>query len=283
MILLVLKFRYGVDRVGWAAGGDVVDVERMRKQGINRKRRTHRIRRNWRVQTTFLMASMSIPVLSFLLVNHGLEPFIESLSDVDHISNDADTQAFLGIHTAQRINEIYHKLQELASSNISAACPDFSPNRWKNETSFTAVHNQFSKSLNDFSPVVNELIPDTIEILEAVTKATKEAEETVDYVQSHDWMLIMFLMVLNIINAFFLFGVFLTKNDLDYPVFQAFTGYLLIPAFCVVILASVGTSCLFAAAAISNAGKLSKAIADWSINNPNHCPLDDLFRFLFRW
>ena len=254
-ILLLLKFHYGVDRVGWAAGGDIVDVEYMRKQGISRKRRTHRIRRNWRVQTTFLMASMWIPILSFLLVNHGLEPFIESLSDVDDISNVVDTQAFLGIHTGQRINETYHTLQELVSFDFDAACPSFASSRWNNETRFTVVHKEFSKSLNDFSPAVDELIPDTIETLEAVTKATKEAEEIVDDVLSHDWMLIMFMMILNIINAFFLFGVFLAKNDLDYPVFQAFTGYLLLPAFCLVMLASVGTSCLFAAAAISNAGK----------------------------
>ena len=80
-----------------------------------------------------------------------------------------------------------------------------------------------------------------------------------DFALSHDWTISLFLMVLNTINAFFLVGVFLTKNDLDSPLFHAFLGYLLIPLFCLTVVASVVTSCLFAAAAISNAGKLLKS------------------------
>jgi hypothetical protein len=260
VILFLLKFHYGVDRVGWAAGGDVVDVEYMRKQGISRKHRTQRIRRNWRVQTTFLIASMCIPILSFLLVNHGLEPFIESLTDIDDMANNADTQAYLGIHIGQRITAIYNNLHDLVSHNVTSSCPDLPSILLENETRFTFAHEGLSNSLTALLPVVNETIPTTIEALEAVTTATRKAKDIADFLLGHDWLLIMLLSALNILNAFFLFGVFLTKNDVDYPGFQAFTGYLLLPAFLLALLASVSTSCLFAAAATSNAGECIKLI-----------------------
>lgn len=257
MILLILKVSFGVNRVGWAAGGDIVDVENMRKQQISRSRRKHRIRRNWRVQSTFLVASMWIPVLSFLLANHGLNPFIESLSDVEDVSNDIDTQAYLGIQTGQRIETIYRNLQDLVSFDVGSFCPNLPSSILNNVTHLTEIQKEISNTFNEVSPVVDVFIPGTIETLHAITKTTRKSEEIVDFILGHDWILNMILAAVNIINAFFLFGVFLTKNDIDYPVFQAFTSYLLIPVFCLLVIASVGTSCLFAAAATANAGKLT--------------------------
>ncbi|GAX19261.1 hypothetical protein FisN_4Lu517 [Fistulifera solaris] len=253
VIIFLFKFHYGVDRVGWAAGGDVVDVEYLRKQGISRKHRTQRIHRNWRVQSTFLIASMCIPVLSFLLVNHGLEPFIESLMDIEDMTNDVATQAYIGIYTGQQIDTIYNNLRNLVSHNVTTLCPDFPSSLLNNESRFTVAHEDLSNSLTSLLPVVNETIPITVEVLEAVTTATRKAEDIVDIIRSHDWLLILLLAVLNIINAFFLFGVFLTKNNVGFPVLQAFTGYLLVPSFLLVLLVFVCASGLFAAAAISNA------------------------------
>lgn len=255
MVLLLLKLCCGVESVGWLAGGDIVDVEDMRKQQISRSRRKHRIRRNWRIQSTFLIASMCIPVLSFLLANHGLEPFIKSLSVIEEVSNDVDTRAFVGIQTGKRIKELFQELQNLGSFDIAASCPDFASTYLKNETHLVSIQDELANILSKASPIINEFIPDTIETLYLITKATAKTDEIVDSILSHDWIVIMLLAVVNIINAFFLFGVFLTKNNLDYSVFQAFTGYLLIPVFGLVVIASVGTSCLFTAASISNAGK----------------------------
>lgn len=107
IILFVLKYYYTYEVVGWAAGGDVVNVRYMKKCGIKKSERKRRIIRNWRIQTIFLFCNIMVPPITFCLFEFGINPFILiSLNDIIQVNDMIDSTAYVGISI---INDIIHQ------------------------------------------------------------------------------------------------------------------------------------------------------------------------------
>jgi hypothetical protein len=254
IILLYLKLRYGVDKVGCAAGGGVVDVTTMHQQHISRNWRRDRILRNWRVQSVFMMASMALPVLSFLLANRGLDPVLASLLEVHEISNQVDSLAYIGIQTARRTTGLHQELKQTIEMDLLSFCPNYGEtSRWADEIGLASIKETMASGLEDADKFAQSFSGKAMDALIQVTEITEATEDAVDLVARNDWIVRLFLVALNIINSFFLFGVFLSKNNVDYVAFQAMASYLLLPLFSLVTIGSVAASCGFAMAAIANA------------------------------
>jgi hypothetical protein len=269
LVLIVLKLNYGVDRVGCAAGGQIMDVGALRLAKVCRAERKRRILRAWRTQSLFLLASLLLPTFSFLLVNNGLDPFIASLQSLVDVNNQVDAKAFRGIQIADSITALYNDMKVIPNFDVHSFCPNVNANTNTNALSTVLLTSSgmytlpetFKAGLEMVDSFVKEYLTDIRPGLVQVTDATRLIDQSIDSVYDSDWILKLFLVALNVVNGFFIFGVFLSKISVVYSAFQAMMSYLMIPLFCLALIGSIAATCAAVSMALANAGTYERKSA----------------------
>ena len=243
--------------MGCAAGGGMVHVNAMRKMGISRFRRKVMIQRNWRIQYIFLAASVMLPALSVMLVNRGLEPFLESLAQVQEINSQVEMRTKVATRTTKRLADLSAEWEQLVSKDLlETHCPNYNTSQWASQTELVTVEQNIVSSSHAMSQLEQQFANNqTLSTLQSVTGATRMVENAIEWVHGHDWIVKLFLIALNVINALFFLGACLAKNNIDCHLFQDVTSYLLLPLFGIVTLGTIGVTCAFAILAMGNAGK----------------------------
>jgi hypothetical protein len=264
IILFLLKFR----TVGCAAGGSgAIQVDALRRDGVTRRRRRNRILRNWRIRAVFCVASLAVPALSVCLYNHGADRFLASLADLDDLGSQLKSQAARGVETATQLLFLQDQLDILLQMDVLLTyCPNYASSQWANQSGFVPVIQQdLVSSWEETKSFVQEYTGDSmVESLQQVTRGTDMVQETIDWFFRHDWILTLFLVVLNIVIGFFLVGVFLTKNGIDCAAFQRVLSYVMLPLFCLVTVATVTLTCALAIFGSMNADLCSGGAAPGS-------------------
>lgn len=260
VVLLVLKFNCKASRVGCAAGGNVVDVTALRDRKVPRAERRRIILRNWRVQMALLLLSLLIPTLSFLLVNHGLEPFYSSLQDIRSLAVQARSRALDGIEVATDLVYAQNRIGSIVTSlQPEQVCPTyFAAGDGTTTTPQIAFLQSYNATLqngrNAMNAFVNQYVSRTTLGLSQVAHATLYTENSVDAAQSYEWLVKSFLIALNLANVFWFFGVLLTRHNVYFPLYHQFLVWGAVPAFAVVLLSTVAATIASSALAITNAG-----------------------------
>jgi hypothetical protein len=255
--LIVLTLNYGVDRVGCAAGGEVVDVGALRQAKVSRAERKRRIVRAWRLQSVFLVATLLLPTFSFLLVNRGLTPFVASLEGLVDLNDQVDAKAYRGIEIADSMTSLYRDLKTIPIVDIQSFCPNanaINADDILEGLGMYALSETIQSGLATVDSFVTKYLTDIRPGLVQVTDTTRMIDRGIDSVYDSDWFLKLFLMALNIVNGFFIFGVFLSKISVVYSAFQAMLTYLLIPLFCLLLLGSIAATCAAISMSLTNAG-----------------------------
>jgi hypothetical protein len=299
IILLVLKYYYGYDVVGCAAGGNIVDVRTMKKQGLRKSQRKHRITRNWRIQIAFLLLNCCIPPVSFCLFHLGLRPLILSLQGIQEVNDLLDSKSYLGIqiitdllrqHSNRKYllksNEVFRNFEKsfycptseatLAPTNKRGfqnvtATSLFGPNMTKEELILQLYSIQDSvteeiyaldgtvlgiNNVSNNSDTTNDMeihLAKILPFLHQLTIVSESIDRTIDTMYNHDWIIKLFITLMNICVTFFIVGVILTRNNIDWPAFQAMITYCMVPSFCLIIVAIVIITCFVVSAAMMNA------------------------------
>lgn len=265
VVLIALKFSCGKQKVGCAAGGGPVHVSELKANGVHRKQRKRRIVRNWRVQTVFLLCCMLIPALSFLFVNHGLHPFLDSLDQVDGLTARVREESVAGSKLANKFMRLRDRLQLYAKSvNLDKHCPNLYDTEGEPSSSspiatsinLDEIQNTVENGIETVNAFVDQHAPQFAMGLSQVTEGTLYVEEKVDVVQRYDWLIQGFLIALNVLNVFLFVGAILTRNSVFSPPYQTLMTWFVVPAFCAFVIATVVATCVASTIAIANAGKL---------------------------
>jgi hypothetical protein len=203
------------------------------------------------------VASLLLPTFSFLLVNRGLEPFIASLDGLVDVNDQVDAKAFRGIEIADSMTALYRDLKAIQIVDIQSFCPNANAN--ENDLLDGLGMYSFSETIESGLATVDSFVvkylSDIRPGLVQVTDATHMVDRGIDSVYESDWILKLFLVALNVINGFFIFGVFLSKISVVYSAFHYMLSYLLIPLFCLLLLGSVAATCAAVSMSLTNAGK----------------------------
>jgi hypothetical protein len=279
IVLLVLKFYYGLGRVGCAAGGEVIEVRELKKTyNLDKFERKERILRNWRVQTTCLVACVLLLPFTILMLRLGLNPFISSLDDVQEINDQVDSHAYRGIQIASQLQDASSHLLEIRQSGLLQStltldqiCPNRNTNidgnmtmSFSNNDTLTdllgfdpnIVQKEVVSSIDEIEDIIAKYdLPSGINILYQVTNATSEIESVIDGLKNKDWIVKLFVVIMDVVVLYLLAGILIVKDNTDYPAYQFFTSWLLLPIFCAMIAATIAGTCIFASIAIFNAGK----------------------------
>jgi hypothetical protein len=277
LVLLVLKYTLKEKRVGCAAGGRVQDVTEMRNHKLTRSARKKRILRNWRTQIFFIGCTVLIPTLSFLLVNHGLNTFFDSLDEVKELSGSAREMAVSGIGLATDItysqNRVNSLLLSLQPSNV---CPNFDSNGTglDDQSVFGSFNSTLQRGMNQIDEFVSDRVSSIVLGLSKVSHLSNYVQSSVQATESYDWLVKGFLIALNTINVFLFIGVCLTRCSLHHPLYQQFLTWLAVPAFCAVLCGSVVAVVVASALSVANADFCSGGVNATSA--PHGSPLGTL-------
>ena len=287
VVLLVFKYYYRIERVGCASGGDIVDVKEMKRvYNLDKFERKQRIRRNWRVQNTCLITCILILPSTILMINFGLDPFIDSLYDVQQMNDRIDSHAYRGIQTVTQLNDAYNHIQQIQEPDVqlfdnnftnlyvNAACVS-------NVTIFSSLVGNFTNLPKAKLPRMNmtmrlkdvfdwnsyqEEVKNTIanfstydftgtnSVLYRLTNGTTAVDAGIDTLNGHDWLIRLLVVILDVVVIFMIVGVLFVKDNIDYPAYQSFTSYILLPLFCASLLATIIATYMFTTVAVLNAG-----------------------------
>jgi hypothetical protein len=284
IILAVLKFYFGRGRVGCAAGGDAVDVREMKKvYNLDKQERKERILRNWRIQTTCLVTCVVLLPFTILMLRLGLNPFIASLVDIQEINDQVDSHAYRGIQIVSQLHDAYSKLSEIQQSNavqntltLDQICPnritaltnggDNSTNdvSSKNHTSDiyellgfdpTELEDEIILGITDVESIIARYdLQSASNILYQVTNATAAVDAGIDSLNSKDWVIKLFVVIMDVVVLYLIIGILIVKDNTDYPAYQFYTSWLLLPIFCATLAACIAGTCIFASIAMFNGG-----------------------------
>ena len=240
--------------MGWAAGGEVIDVVLLRDKSVRRWQRWQRITRSVRIQNLFAIFSVGLICFSFVFGNQGLGPFITSLDDVSAAVGQIQSRTRHGMHLAHLLSSHMVSLRPFLDFNISKVCPNHAETILESEFSLDTTSTEIisaGKQLDYF--MENDLDP-FLQGVDQVAETCKTVDSAISSARDNDWIIRLFLVAVNVINIFFIFGVMLTRNKINFPFYQDVLGIFFVPAFSATLVFAVAAMCLIAVTSMINAG-----------------------------
>lgn len=255
-ILALLKIMLGSSNC--AAGGSTLDVAKLRKQKIPRDVRRRRILRSWRIQWAFLGASILIPITTLLMTRNGLKPLINSLDEVESISDEVEAVAFRGIAIAESLTHARDTLRKnMTDLDLTELCPTSPPQQTNTSILSLPVGtlaNYIQVGLDEVQGFIDQYADEATVGLNRVVGVTEAVDNSIEWIFRNDWALKFFLLTINVVNAFFLLGVFLSKQDIVSYSYRRFLSYGMIPTFALLLICSMVVACVFGMSLMVNAG-----------------------------
>ncbi|GKY99358.1 hypothetical protein MPSEU_000890700 [Mayamaea pseudoterrestris] len=252
--LLVFKFFYGRDRVGCAAGGQPINISSLRKKKLSRSSRRSILVRNWRTQAVFLVCSLGLTTLSFVFINHGIDPFTKSLDVVNDAAMAIDATAFEAMQLARTVEQLRDSLVDWAASvNITNSCPDFATSPLAQNVPFersTEIIIGGARYVNNF---VDKHADGFVSSVGRTTRASAFVEEKIEMAKSNEHLVDGVLIAFNVINAILFFGVLLVKSNIHLPYYQRACSYLIVPTFCALLAGLLAVTCISSTIGVLNA------------------------------
>jgi hypothetical protein len=259
VVLIALKLMLGSSNC--AGGGSTMDVAKLRKQKIPRHIRRRRILRSWRIQWVFLGASILIPITTLLMTRNGLKPLINSLDEVGSISDEVEAVAFRGLAIAESLQHARQNLQRnLTGLQLGKICPT-SPLPPTNTSTLTLpvgpLTNYIQVGLDEVNGFIDQYADEASIGLTRVVGVTEGVDNSIEWIFRNDWTFKLFLLTLNVVNGFFLLGVFLSKQDIISYSYRRFLSYGMIPLFLLLLVCGMLIACVLGMSSMFNAGKSS--------------------------
>jgi len=92
--------------------------------------------------------------------------------------------------------------------------------------------------IQKYDEICSKVIVKTQTAFTTIDEFTEELLDTVAGLIASDWLAKMFLLVLNVVNVFLVFGVFLTRNNIVHYPFKFIIVWLLVPVLIILLLLS---------------------------------------------
>jgi hypothetical protein len=245
----------------WKCGpaSGVLDLLELRNQGATRAQRKTRIRRNGRIQKLFLLGSAGITTLSFVLINHGWKPFVESLGTFDEVVGTVAQKANEGVQLLSDIRDIRTTLDR-----VSVGVQDLCPSLYGNNATIQPQYNDYGLMMYnssiaggnaEMSLFDNSTI--TIKQLERVITVTEYFGSSMESIVSYTWTMQGSLIALNSINLLLFLASAFSMWNVNNRTYQMFALYFLVPAFCLAMVVVVTATCVSSTWAVLNSDACS--------------------------
>ena len=247
--------------IGCAAGGNVIDVQYIKRHRRDLKPHLQAmVNRSWRVQSVFFLASILLPVAIYLFLTRGLTTLVSAVHDLKAINNDIQqlTDRSFGImESLLKERDRIRQMDQAGMLSVDRHCPNLKLDHngngtagsiWNTTTSqmpiaFLGIDSDLSATLDAMDRLVDENVIYARQGLTTVRHGTTSIQKALEFINDNDWVPKMFVMILAIVNLFFLAGVLLSRcNIIIFPL-KCMQVWFLMPVFILLlIVAVIGTS-----------------------------------------
>lgn len=210
-----------------------------------------------------MVASYFIPITTLVMTRNGVTPFIYSLDEVESINGQVDSVAFQGVAIAESLSEEREKLRAnftRQTLSMEHVCPNLpAAQQPQNESTsllsvaVDTVSQYILAGLTEVDTFVDSHAPQAHIALSNAVGFAERVDHAIEWTYDNDWALKFFLLTINVVNGFFIFGVFLTKQDIVSNQYQRFLSLGIIPLFFLLLLCSLLIACAFGVASMLNA------------------------------
>ena len=248
--------------IGCAAGGSVIDVQYIKKHRRDLKPHLQRmVIRSWRVQSVFLLASILLPVAIYFFLTRGLSTFVAGLDAVQVINHDVQQltdRSFGIIGSLLTERDRIRQLDRDGMLSVDRHCPNLNvhANGTFNSSvpvAFFGVSKDLSSTLDAMDRLVDENVIYARQGLNTMTRTTTSINRAFETVYDNDWVPKLFVMILAIINLFFLAGVVLTRFNVVILPLTCMHVWFLMPIFMLLLIVAILATSTFGMMASVNA------------------------------
>lgn len=117
----------------------------------------------------------------------------------------------------------------------------------------TRISETIRESLQEIDTFMETRVKDASHGLTRVGEATMSVDEAIYWFQQHEWKPRLCIVALIVVTMFLLIGLMLSRNNIAYNPYMCVEMYLLVPAFCFLLILSALATYAFGAGAIVNA------------------------------
>jgi hypothetical protein len=265
IILVLFKYIYGIQRIGCAAGGEVIDIKQLSQEGVSRKKRKQRIIRSWRLQTTFMITGILIPTISLIMMQSGWRNVQLAWEEVQTVVDDVEALAYRGwnvldalqsskknLYDNELVQELLYKEQRGAVPLFSSWCPNA-----QGDERLAFIQDAMSnleENTETLMSLFDDYVPENANGFISMTHATESVDDSIEWFFAHDWVWKMYIMALNVLGAFLVACcyIFSKHNWIHLPT-RFYLTFFVVPLF------SVATILLLMVTASSGVATLMNA------------------------
>jgi hypothetical protein len=199
--------------------------------------------------------------MSVLMLNRGLLPFMNSLDDIVDINDSVKRKAQQGVQIVDLIQDLYANLTVLEPRlEIEGICPQSAEQSSHNQSlveslELTTAISRIDEGISAVDQFIATYVGDIDSGLMHLADVATSINTGVNRIYQNDWIVKFFLIVLNVVNGFLIFGVLLSKYTIVYMPYQALLAYCLVPLFLILVLGSIAATSVSMIMTMLNAGK----------------------------
>jgi hypothetical protein len=253
-LFLLIFLCAGVPRWGCAAGGEVVNIAVLRSEGVPRWQRRARILRSWRLQSVFGLASFCLITFSFVFVNQGLTPLVDSLAEITTATGLLRSHSRQGMHLAHLLGSHMALLRPFLDLQVEQVCPNYADSILDSELGLAVANGEINLAVHEMDTFLQVDIDPLLDGVDQVADACTEVDLAVAKAEENDWTIRLFLMTVNVVNIFLFFGVVLTRNRVISDFYQRVVSVVCLPLFSLTTACATIVLVVTAVLAMANAG-----------------------------
>jgi hypothetical protein len=253
--LLILKIK-GKKRVGCAAG-------QVYQADATHEAEEVAIRRESRLRCTFIMCLLSVLTACVVLLGSAVPTALDATAMLGDLIIDVQANIYEGMAISQSASRAQDQLEAVdldVLMNATTYCPRATPEN--EDGSLFDILSKIEHSMPSITTAQTQIHHYTRVAeqdggmnsdLEALLNVTMQVERYLDLANDYDYTAKLFVLVMCVLSAFFVYGLLLLRCDRSNLGMQRFLAYIIIPIFTLVILAGAVFTGAASSLAVMNA------------------------------
>lgn len=206
--------------------------------------------RSWRTQVVFLCFAVTIPVLSFVLVNHGMKPFLSSLDDLSLSASGVENVTSGGLQVAVSLHQ--EAARVLSYDLWQEVCPR--QPQLSEALGFGGIEATLRTAVFEFNDFAQNELPTIEASLRDAEKASVATMDVIDEMNAHSWIVVMLLTLLNVCVLTFIISALISRQGIESPGLASVLSWFFLPLFILLTIACIVSVCATVAVGMVNAG-----------------------------
>jgi hypothetical protein len=213
----------------------------------------------WKLRCSYLVLGCCMILCNIALVGPGLRSVQNASTSTRKLTRDVEdlmTQGLLIMDSVSRAQTNIEALDVESVLHVEDACPNLADNAFVSnaelQSSIAKLESEFN-NLKDYIDGKNfENMRNSIDL---VMKGTDVLDTAATTVESNDWAVKMFALILNVLVCFMMISTMVSLAGKNWPALRCIAVVIMFPVFAVLVAMGWVATGFFGIVSVSNAGK----------------------------